>query len=118
MNKNIDRFKFRVWDNENKLYDNDGFLLDGRKGILVAVGDFTIEQCTGLRDKNDRLIYEGDVIAVSPDSEKLIVCWQEGKFIAKYEDYANDFFGRCADCYIIVGNIHEGKFKDCAKVIK
>lgn len=64
-----DRFKFRVWDNEQKRYTsvkpivlcNDWFIRE------IAMqdnddGQYVIEQCTGLRDKNGLLIYEGDVL--------------------------------------------------------
>ena len=64
-----DRFKFRVWDNEQKRYTsvkpivlcNDWFIRE------IAMqdnddGQYVIEQCTGLRDKNGLLIYEGDIL--------------------------------------------------------
>lgn len=116
---NNDRFKFRVWDNKNKLYDNDGFLLDGRNGMLVAVGDFTIEQCTGLKDKNGTLIYEGDIVRFVQDNGNVI----DGYYVVKFDEMMchwvtvpvsdNDFsqwrFTQkiARDNYEVVGNIHE-----------
>ena len=68
-----DRFKFRVWDKRKKQYadryviGDDGWayqLHDAGEDSydLIPDEDVIIEQCTGLRDKNGTLIYEGDVV--------------------------------------------------------
>lgn len=69
---NTDRFKFRVWDKITKQYDNysylssDGQLVTNDPDGMMYPADYgenlVIEQCTGLRDKNGKLIYEGDVV--------------------------------------------------------
>ena len=56
-----DRFKFRVWNDMQKCYSPDDHYIS-EDGFINTVGDYVLEQCTGLHDKNGELIYEGDII--------------------------------------------------------
>lgn len=76
-----DRFKFRVWNKETNLmltditgwvidekkekfryFRNNSALPDGMGTWLMPLDNVIIEQCTGMRDRNGKLIYEGDIV--------------------------------------------------------
>lgn len=78
--------RFRVWDNEQQEYlytdilhiKNDGTLFISKKGenpwgALLSSGcnseRFVIEQFTGLKDRDSKDIYGGDVVKVEGDGE-------------------------------------------------
>ncbi len=54
------RFKFRVWDNNFKKYRN-GLAIQNSHVCTYDDNSCILEQCTGLTDKNGKLIYEGDI---------------------------------------------------------
>ena len=82
-----DRFKYRVWDNENKRYwdfitgaawflGQDGLVYDYGE-MELEPGQATVEQCTGFRDKRDKLIYENDVV-LCYGKLRCVVKWELG----------------------------------------
>ena len=81
---------------------------DGRIGQLYDVYDSTVEQFTGLNDKNGKKIFEGDIVA-SQWCRGVVCC---GEFNCSCCDgvYGWYFYGadiREYDMYEVIGNIHD-----------
>ncbi len=130
---NKDRFKFRVWDKFMQGYvkENLGEKYvwiedDGQLGAGIDDDSCVLEQCTGLKDKNGNLIYEGDIVLAKHSHksrpEKFIVKWGQGVFhiitagfwlfnfspITLETAKKGDDFPESSEIEII-GNIHEQK---------
>lgn len=115
---------FRAWDNANNEWLNKEdaecliIHLDGRyeidRGWVKVFPDLTIEQDTGLKDKNGKKIYENDIIKDTSDGDCLInaVFWcEKGGFwgVKPRSPFAERewgwFIGR--DNIEVIGNVHE-----------
>lgn len=116
-----DRMKFRAWDKENKKYIygvENGLQFYSTVGNLrimtlaeIEKSDkYELEQCTGFKDKNGKLIYEGDIIlfeegSCEDDCWNDVVIFDNEKGVLRFKDSFYPISDGTVG--VVNGNIHE-----------
>lgn len=111
---NNDRFKFRVWDKIHKKYVT-GFSVDQNGTLLINdwvsppnQSNFVLEKSIGKKDKNKKLIFEGDVVRTDENGWDGIVKWDNNMCWFFVEDIAGGFATHCNwGKYEVVGSFRE-----------
>lgn len=62
--------------------NNPPFIMLRKYGESYEVDEHTICQCTGLRDKNGKLIWENDIVNLETD--KAVVIWDRAEWRIKW----------------------------------
>ena len=111
----MDRFKFRVWKNKMQkfhiVFSMHGIVNDTLAGYAKD-NNFVLEQCTGLKDKNGRLIYAGDILGNKDFmSDVALLKYNNEKccYILERQCVDERFNKWWADRLMVIGNIHENK---------
>lgn len=115
------QIKFRIWDKEKKIMrrgcDNLMLSLDGRfhwqfgysDPVLLTAEEsekYILMQFTGCNDKNNKEIWEGDIIRLTDPKEILE--------IVEWDDYVGGFTTAIGELSLsteweVIGNIYENK---------
>lgn len=115
MNREI---KFRAWDKkEKKMYYfglgdlNCGVYFGNCSNYVREKKMETVMQLTGLKDKNGKEIYEGDIVNYM--GKHLIVGFANGHFMIHYGNRPEDIYKEChEDLWKAVGRISKDDRRD------
>lgn len=118
--------KYRAWGKESDYWidnfsiSNCGEFIYLEDGFERGISDVILEQFTGLRDKNGKEIYEGDILDFNyekyPDDTQCprVVVFEDGCFRKDYKNSDKSFpkpiITKCSLSIledVIIGNIHE-----------
>lgn len=117
----MDLLRFRAWLKKEQKMDNEIDHISWLEDELYCIGDgitymvsaedLVLMQSTGLKDKNGKEIFEGDIVKMSKDvySEPTyyeVVRHRGGAYRLESKKHGCELWLRHADCEV-VGNVYE-----------
>ena len=107
--------KFRAWDKINKeMFNVESINFQERRVYKDVVSyrnfnDIELMQYTGLKDKNNKEIYEGDIVTLHNSKYKVIFNTKEARFVLRDDEFESEipFTNNNNERMEIIGNIYE-----------
>ena len=79
--------------------------------VAFEVAPSTICQCTGLKDKNGKLVWENDIVSYCDcTKEDYVIAWEQNKACFEYQEYSCSMmnFDELSGCEVeVIGNIFD-----------
>lgn len=114
-----DRFKFRAWDkNIKQMRSVCGLSLLGpicadlkTEKSRINWDDCILMQCTGIKDENKDLIYEGDIVQILGDEIPFVIEFEQDRAMfvihSKIDRVCCNFDNYSGDDLYVIGNIYK-----------